>query len=1001
MRLEVFPRKGFPDGRARRLLDSLRRGVSFPVERLDIVDVFIIEGIAELQPESLREIFSDAVAQDILMDAAAAESAFYGDWDCLVEITARPGVTDPVALTARDALRVSLPGSLTEESIVQTATQYLIRGGQDVDPEKLARFFHNPLIQTATFISRDRWDAGVRLPRLYPHVLAESPAAVEHFDLGSFTDDELTALSKRRLLALDLREMKAVRNYFASEESRAGRKSRGLSAAATDVELEMIAQTWSEHCKHKIFNATIKYGEAGRGTDTDGSPVEETIHSLFDTYIKSTTERIRGSRPDLRSVFHDNSGVVAFDDETLLCFKVETHNSPSALDPYGGAITGIVGVNRDIMGTGMGAKPIFNTDVLCFGFPDTPEEEVPEGLIHPRRVMEGVHRGIVDGGNQSGIPVVAGGMLFDESYLGKPLVFCGTGGILPAVVAGRPSWEKRILPGDLAVMVGGRIGKDGIHGATFSSEALSAASPTSAVQIGNPITQKKMLDFLLEARDRGLYRGITDNGAGGLSSSLGEMASLSGGVRIELDKCPLKYKGLAAWEILVSESQERMSLAVPPDAMDGFLALARTRDVEATVVGGFTGSGWIEAFFHGETIALVSLEFLHKGLPRMDLRAAWVPPPSPDDGIPESPSLAEALLLVLADPNVSSKEEWVRQYDHEVQARSVVKPFVGRDRDAPSDGAVLKVRPGSFRGITVTHGICPWYGDRDTYAMAQCAVDEAVRAHVALGGDPGAMSALDNFCWPDPVEGPDNPDGAYKLAQLVRACRGLADACRDYNLPLISGKDSMKNDARIGGKKVSVRPTLLISLMGIVPDVRMSVTSDFKRAGDSIYVLGETRGELGCTRFERSTRRKLGAAPSVKNAAAALSAYRRLHQAMKEGLVGSCHDLSDGGLWTALAESALGGSLGASVDLALLPVSGAASGREPARLLFSETPSRFLLGIPLRREARWRALTEDLPCARVGEVTSLGSVRVFSSNIDVAEKSLGEIRRAWKERVVG
>jgi len=753
----------------------------------------------------------------------------------------------------------------------------------------------------------------------------------------------------------------------------------------------MIAQTWSEHCKHKIFNATIRYTEDGR---------EETIRSLFRTYIRGTTERVARKRRFLRSVFHDNAGVISFDRDTLLCFKVETHNSPSALDPYGGAITGIVGVNRDIMGTGMGARPIFNTDVLCFGPPDTPAAEVPAGLLHPLRVMEGVHRGIVDGGNQSGIPVVAGAFLFDEGYLGKPLVFCGTGGILPARVRGRRGFAKSVEPGDLAVMVGGRIGKDGIHGATFSSEALSESSPTSAVQIGDPITQKKMLDMLLEARDLGLYRGLTDNGAGGLSSSLGEMASLSGGVRIDLDRCPLKYSGLAPWEILVSESQERMSLAVPPSDAEAFLQLARRRDVEATVVGKFTDSGLVEVFFDGAPVGLLGLDFLHDWLPVMTLRAEWRSPTprtdAPPDGAPVG--LASAMLALLSDPDVSSKEEWVRQYDHEVQARSVVKPFVGLCRDAPSDGGVLRVRPGSYRGITVTHGICPRYSDHDAYRMAQCAVDEAVRAHVALGGNPDEMSALDNFCWPNPVESPDTPDGPYKLAQLVRACRGLADACAAYQLPLISGKDSMKNDARVGGRTISIRPTLLVSLLGIIPDVRRAVTTDFKTAGDLLFVVGETRGELGGTRYEVLAGGQLGPCPSVQPADA-YRTYRRVFHAISRGLVRSYHDLSDGGLWAALAESCIGGRLGARVSLDLLPTA-PGTDRQPERLLFCETPSRFLVSVSPGVERRWRRAMSGSPCARVGEVLSASRVIVEQAGAEIVSLDLGEIRRAWAGRTI-
>ena len=443
-------------------------------------------------------------------------------------------------------------------------------------------------------------------------------------------------------------------------------------------------------------------------------------------------------------------------------------------------------------------------------------------------------------------------------------------------------------------MVGGRIGKDGIHGATFSSEALSSSSPTSAVQIGDPITQKKACDLLLEARDLGLYRGLTDNGAGGLSSSLGEMATLSGGVRIDLDRCPLKYAGLAPWEVLLSESQERMSLAVPKDRLEAFLELARRRGAEATVVGEFTADGFVEVTSQGRRVARVDLAFLHEGLPTMELRSEWVEPgrreagaaglsgPAGHPALPPRPDLASVLRAVLSDPNVRSREEWVRQYDHEVQGRSVVKPFVGELRDAPSDGAVLRLRPGARIGITVTHGIAPRYGDWDTYDMARCAVDEAVRGHVALGGDPRQMAGLDNFCWPDPVEGPDNPDGAYKLAQLVRACRGLADACAACGLPLISGKDSMKNDARIGGRRISVRPTLLVSLLGVVPDVRRSLTTDFKRAGDGVWLVGESRGELGGTVYERIAGQRLGACPSPK-LSESMRSYLSIHRAARRG----------------------------------------------------------------------------------------------------------------------
>jgi phosphoribosylformylglycinamidine synthase len=503
-----------------------------------VADVVLLD--FPLSPETAADLFSDPVAQFVAPSPLPDLPSFAG-WDWLVEIAYRPGVTDTLALTAREAISIAgaSPSGAGGKGLVQTARLYLVsspRSSLDAVKAAFAPLW-NPLVQSAVFLSKAEWAGGSRLPDPYPAVSLFDDPEPALFDLAKLDDAGLAGLSTERLLALNLAEMRAVKAYFSSPEARSARAAKGLPPEATDVELEMIAQTWSEHCKHKIFNAEIEYSEPG------AAPRQ--IKSLFKTYIKSTTDDLAAQRPDLLSVFTDNAGVFKFDGANAVCVKAETHNSPSALDPYGGAITGIVGVNRDILGTGMGASPLFNTDVLCFAPPKTPDEDVPAGLKLPRELLSGVHRGIVDGGNQSGIPVAAGAFVFDEGYMGKPLVFCGTGGIMPLEVRGKSSWEKSIEAGMLAVMVGGRIGKDGIHGATFSSLALDESSPSSAVQIGDPIIQKRMSDFLLEARDAGLYAGITDNGAGGLSSSLCEMAESSGGVRIDLDKCPLKYAGLS------------------------------------------------------------------------------------------------------------------------------------------------------------------------------------------------------------------------------------------------------------------------------------------------------------------------------------------------------------------------------------------------------------------------------------------------------------------------
>jgi len=986
MRIELRYKAQFTDGRAVKLLKSAQAFLSLPLKAMSIIDAFIISGLEKLKASDLAEIFWDPVAQDMYINSPACQENLGPNWNYLIEISYKPGVTDPVALTARDALKNWLEHPIPAEAQIQTAVQYLIQSQElsAADLNRLAYFLYNPLIQNGHVITHGEWHQGKRPPLIPPQKISASDSTVQSFDLCTMSDEELLNFSKIRLLALSLEEMQAIQVYFNNKQLQTKRVKHGLPKQITDVELEMIAQTWSEHCKHKIFNATISYRENNKS---------ETIQSLFKSYIKHTTDSIAQYKRYLKSVFHDNSGVIEFDKQTLICFKVETHNSPSALDPYGGAITGIVGVNRDILGTGKMAKPIFNTNVLCFADPETSPHDVPEGFLHPKQIMQGVHHGIIDGGNQSGIPVVAGGFLFDQSYIGKPLVFCGTGGILPYTINGEGAWIKHIDPGDCAVMVGGRVGKDGIHGATFSSLALDEESPTSAVQIGDPITQKKMWDFLLEARDKALFKGITDNGAGGLSSSLGEMASSSNGVRIELDKCPLKYPGLAPWEILISESQERMSLAVSKDKIDAFLKLARKRDVEATIVGTFTESGYVEILFNKQSVGLLDISFLHDGLPVMHLEAEWNPPRIINQNIDEL-KLKETLLLILTDPNVSSKENLVRQYDHEVQGCSIVKPFVGARSDSHSDGAVLKPRYDSFRGITITHGICPRYGDIDTYHMAMCAVDEAMRAHVALGGDPDYTSALDNFCWPDPVFSPHNPHGKYKLAQLVRAAMGLKDACIAYGIPLISGKDSMKNDAHFKGKKISARPTLLISLMGIIPDIRKAITTDFKQSGDIIYILGETRAECGGTLLEKISRKKLGQCPHVEPDTA-LPLYRAIYRANKEGMIQSCHDLSDGGLAVSLVESALGGRLGCTISLNDLPGQGLEKANS-IRLLFSETPSRFLVSVKPEDVGSFQYLLSGFSFAALGKVETCDDIQIKRKSKKILNIKLSEAMHAWK-----
>ncbi|HKL25365.1 MAG TPA: AIR synthase-related protein, partial [Desulfuromonadales bacterium] len=831
------------------------------------------------------------------------------DFDVLIEVDFRPGVTDNVGRTAGEALEYLTGRPLAGDEGVYTSVQYLLQGDVSVeDAEHITRdLLANALIQSWTIVTADQFDREQGLPVNVPKVIAAAAPEIKTLDL-EVPDEQLLEISRQGMLALNLEEMRAIRDHFREPAVQSVRRQMGLTAQPTDAELEALAQTWSEHCKHKIFAAKIEY-EDDRGQ-------RQTIDSLFKSYIMQVTADVRarmGEQDICLSVFKDNAGVIAFTEDWSLVFKVETHNSPSALDPYGGALTGIVGVNRDPFGTGMGARLMFNTDVFCFASPFF-SAALPPRLLHPRRIFEGVVEGVEHGGNKSGVPTVNGSIVFDDRFAGKPLVYCGTGAIMPREVNGRPGHEKRARVGDRIVMAGGRIGKDGIHGATFSSEELHEGSPVTAVQIGDPITQKRMFDFLLIARDRGLYNAITDNGAGGLSSSVGEMAEDTGGFEMHLDRAPLKYSGLQPWEILISEAQERMTLAVPPDRLDEFLALAADMGVEATDLGHFTDSGYFHCLYEGRPLTFLPMTFVHDGVPQMVIPARWTPPELSEPELPEPGDLNQVLCQLLGRLNVCSKESVVRRYDHEVQAATVIKPLVGVVNDGPSDAAVLKPLFDSFQGVVVAHGLCPRYSDIDTYHMMANAIDEGLRNYVAVGGDIRHVAGLDNFCWCDPVASDKTPDGAFKAAQLVRANQALYDYCLAFGVPLISGKDSMKNDYMVGNTKISIPPTVLFSVIGRMDDVRRAVTMDVKRPGDLVYLLGRTRDELGGSEY-LAAQGELGRSVPEVDADVALQRYRSVNLAQRDGLLASCHDLSDGGLGVALAESAFAGGFGLDVDL--------------------------------------------------------------------------------------
>ena len=907
-----------PDRRLEKWAAEARDALGVPLAAIEEVKVYKTTAGTT---ENLAPVFADPVLQQAHFDNKEYKFP-HGAPAFVVDVGFRAGVTDNPGHAAAEALALS-----GISARVASGSLYFLFGALDKSgAEKVAReLLANDLIQKADVYPANDFYAHDRFKNVsLPEAARTTKARPETISLD-LADAGLEALSRDRCLALSVDELKHVRAAF--------------KADLTDVELEIIAQSWSEHCRHKIFGAEIDYNG-------------EKINSLYKTCVKRATEEVKKARKLdwLVSVFSDNAGIVRFDDHIDLCIKVETHNSPSALDPYGGALTGILGVNRDILGAGLGARPIANTDVFCFAPPDMParteEEFMPQGVKSPRRMLEGVHKGVEDGGNKSGIPTVNGAFFFDRDYAGKPLVFVGTVGVLPhALPDGRKAAEKQAHVGDRVFMVGGAIGSDGIHGATFSSMEIDENAPATAVQIGDPLTQKRMTDFLLETRDLGLYSAITDNGAGGLSSSVGEMAQMTNGALIDLALCPVKYPGLKPWELMVSESQERMTVAVPPQHTAAFLERAARHGVTATDIGCFTASGNLEVLYNQATVASLPLDFLHDSLPQMKLKAAW------DGGRERAAWSAEtnlqartrqaegldaALLQLLQSPNITSKEKWVRAYDHEVQAATHVKPF--------ADGGAIWLKPhggAEDNGVTIGCGLAPRLSLHDPYLMAQCAVDEAVRNVVAAGGDPDMCCLLDNFCWPDPVQSAKNPDGEYRLGQLVRACQGLHDACINYGMPLVSGKDSMKNDFKgkdKGGRDISfgVLPTLLVTAMarvkmGSVP------ASHFNTAGDLIYLLGGKGSGLGGSEYAHiyNACAKTPAIDLARN----IALYRKIHAALP--LFSSLHDISEGGMMVALSESMIGGRNGAQL-----------SGTLDAETAFSEAPGRFVVSVPAaKREA--------------------------------------------------
>jgi phosphoribosylformylglycinamidine synthase len=943
--VEVFNKEGIFDA----VSEDVKKGIQDLgiTEIRDVRFVHIYRIYGSLDKKNIEVIATELLIDKVTQRYRINPKAEDVKGSHIVEVAYNPGVMDPVEESAVKGIKDL---GINGVEGVRTAKKYIIEG--NISAEKV-NFIAEKLLCNKTI------QHIVKGPTSEVH--AEVPSynfKLVEIELLDKNRDSLIKISEDGQLFLNAEEMLAIQAYF-----------KKLGRNPIDVELEAIAQTWSEHCKHKTLRGKIEY---------EGKLIN---NLLRETIMKVTAEL---DKEWCVSVFKDNSGIIEFDDNYDVCFKVETHNHPSAIEPYGGAGTGIGGVIRDPLGTGLGAKPIVNTDIFCFGPPDYPFEKLPTGALHPKRIMKGVVSGVRDYGNRMGIPTSNGAVLFDERYIGNPLVYCGNVGLIPKNMS-----TKRVDEGDLVLLVGGRTGRDGIHGATFSSGELHSESEeisSQAVQIGNPITEKKMADAILKARDERLYKAITDCGAGGLSGAVGEMGENTG-VEVYLDKVPLKYQGLSYKEIWISEAQERMILAIPSENLERIKEIFTMENVEATVIGRFTSDAKLRLFYEGNKVADIDMEFLHHGLPDLKRKAVWNRPKYKDLDFERPSDLAAQLLKILSSWNVCSKEWIIRQYDHEVQGGSVLKPLQGAENDGPGDSCIIRPVLDSDRGIILSCGINPRYGLIDPYWMAASCIDEALRQIISCGGDLSRVAILDNFCW-------GNTDKPDRLGTLVRAALGCYDIAKAYEVPFISGKDSLNNEYKVGDKSISIPPTLLISAIAIMEDVNKAISMDVKKSGDLIYIIGMTRDELGGSHYLMINGLIGNNVPEVRIEESKLL-MDRLSEASKKGLIRAMHDLSEGGLGVAAAEMAFSGGLGIEITLKAVPFQG--EKKRDDIILFSESNSRFLVEVKKEDSKKFESILKGSNFGLIGEVNDTKNFKVKGlSGEMVIDIRIDELKRVWQ-----
>lgn len=926
-------RVGYKNGdvKGKDVAHEVQRTIGIPeLERVRTTRIYRLEGVTEEEATRLVE----TLLVEPLVQRFKVNEPLITDATQTLEVAYKPGVMNPeVESILKSARDLGTPLVAADSS-----TEYAFYG--DITKDQVAQVANRLLVNKTV----------ERVVTAKPEtlVIQGEVGPVNIVQVREASPEELMALSKDKLF-LNAQEMQVIQDYF-----------RDLGRDPSDCELEIIAARWSEHCGHKTFKAKVM---------VDG----EEKQPLF-TRISETAKKYFGD--EVVSAFEDNSGVIAFYDGQAICYKVETHNSPSAIEPYGGAMTGSGGVFRDVLGTGQGAKVLVSTDMFCFAPADLDPSKLPQGTLHPDYLQRRVVAGVRDYGNRMGIPTNNGSVHYHEDFRAKPTVIVGTGGIIEESRAQKGEPQAN----DLVIAIGGRTGRDGIHGATFSSGEMTDRTisvNSSAVQIGNAIEEKRMADAIMEARDKDLVRAITDCGAAGFSSAIGELGE-DVGVTVDISKAPLKYPGLAPWEIWLSESQERMVLAVDPTKAEEFLAVCKKYNVEATVLGQFDGSDQLTVKYGDETVANLDYGFLKHGLPQRVMEAHWEKPEL-NGAEPELPTdWVGTIKRVLAHGNVCSKEPIVRQYDHGVQGTNALPPFGGKRYDGPNDAVIVTPILGKKYGMVVSHGMNPILNRIDPYEGSKWAIAEAMANYVAVGGDPDKSAWINNYIWPFPDK--------RAMGSLDMSVDAVVDSMDAFQRPVVSGKDSLSSTYRgKDGLVIEIPPVLCMSVFGKIPDVEQTTTSDIKRPGSTLVLVGQLSENMGGSTYY-DVNGVVGSEVPAVDLQTLPTVMRTVHQAIKNGGVLACHDVSEGGVITTVAEMCFGGDCGVELSLG--------DGRAD-KFLFNETAGCFVVEVEDKETAS--KLFSNVPHRVLGKTRQEKVVSVKQGGDYLFGASVDELKHAWQD----